>query len=438
MEITFDRLFLLARKGLFFFLLMTTVLQIISAAHSESINYYIYCALLTDMVALCYALLAIQRKEGIVFNWMIIYFAYRFLNVIFVRGFPGGFAASYLLLVNTIIGLGFYFLLYHNERKDVFRFCVIALVGLGVFEACIGISQATTGEPYFENLVGEELHTFNRNYFAYIFPGGAKSTVLGSGTFRHFNALGSFLVVVFPIAYALWYESRKRLALFALVAIFLGIVFTFSRGALIGTFLMYTILYFSFTKDRWMKMGLIVAGGLIILASIAPLLISYANETGNATIRFNTWMEMWKHAKTDYRMLVFGWGENYFRDRVLNWGHGVWIMNNTHNTFFQTLLENGVVGFLIFGIAIGQFIFKAIRFKNIWAYAGIAMIVGFAFSQFFEHTFYGFVGTIFFAVLGFLQIAMQASFTYADDSKELKENKNLTEQSESLKDMVEK
>ncbi len=410
MEITIDTLFTYGRKGLFLFLLFTTVLQIIPAAHAEDINYFTYCTILVTGFWMLVSVYKINRGEEVVFNAMTLYFFYRLMNILFVRGFPGGFATGYIILVNTLIGGCFYHLFYHNENKTVFRWCINLLVALAVFEACIGASQVMFGVPYFEHLVGEELHSFSRNYFAYIIPGASKSTVLGSGTFRHFNDLGSFLVITFPILYAYWWESDRKWVLIALLINFMGIVLTFSRGALIATVIMSCILYFNFTKGRWLKMGLVFGLGLITFAVVAPLLTTYANETGNAGIRYNTWALMWEHAQTDYRMLIFGWGENYFRDEVIYWGTGLWIMNNTHNTFLQVFLENGVVGFLIFGLASGQFIFKSIQNKNIWSFAGIAMIVGFGFTQFFDHAFYNFNGAVFFAMLGVLQMSKEGPF----------------------------
>lgn len=168
-----------------------------------------------------------------------------------------------------------------------------------------------------------------------------------------------------PLLVALWLAFKREKIIWAKLLFIVALVFTGSRGALLGIILV--IFYFGYKKIRTTKYYLIIFSfiiflffsALVYLNSLNPLLISQMTRSYDREDIFKTTM-----AYVELNPLT-GYGGNtidQLQDVKINyspynnWGH-------THNWILEILLRYGVVGLLLFlGFILS--IYKSIKDKD--------------------------------------------------------------------------
>lgn len=138
----------------------------------------------------------------------------------------------YSIMVAPLGLLGTYLLL-SNAGKSVRRLFVYGILAVMAVEASIGILQTLSGFPTFSRW-DDRVFSDSRNYLAILMPGLPSQVRMATGTFQHFNGLGALLCTAVPLAFSRGQERKSlpRVMYFLLVGV--GLVCTFSRGALLG------------------------------------------------------------------------------------------------------------------------------------------------------------------------------------------------------------
>ena len=183
-----------------------------------------------------------------------------------------------------------------------------------------------------------------------------------------------------PLLLALWLSFKKEKIIWSKLLFIVALVFTGSRGALLGTLLI--TLYFGYKKIRttyyfsiiFSFVLFLLFSAFVYLNSMDTLFISQMVRSYDREDIFNTTMAYVELSP------IFGYGGNTI-DQLqevninylpyLNWGH-------THNWILEILLRYGGGGLLLF-LGFIFSIFKSIKDKD-----GKYMFVVFLFLAFFQ------------------------------------------------------
>jgi O-antigen ligase len=176
------------------------------------------------------------------------------------------------------------------------------------------------------------------------------------GTYANHNDYTYAIILILPFLYFLRRASTSFL-LRALLAAFMaggvvGVVLSLSRGGMIG--LVFEALLLALMTGSNLKKGLslivLVGVGLVAIqtqyARRAAVSQNYTAEDAEAS-RF----ELWKAGQNAFLTHpVIGIGSNQFREYSHEYGEisGDNRNKNTHNTFLEVLVNNGLVGFAVF------------------------------------------------------------------------------------------
>ena len=381
------------KKTIFLFFFILPFLPIFKFINPEKINYSAYFAI----ILLIYLLLMITRKIKIRIDSYTIYWGW-FLFITFISWPISFLIKNYGYLTYPSISICLYLLLrYYCNIKDYEYFLHLFLI-TAFIQSLLGISQSFLGIPIFNNIIAD-VFISDRNYLSILFPSINSFVKQGSGTFEHFNGLGAYLALSFPIAYGYWKETSKKLALFLLIIIGLGIITTYSRGALLGSLIGIIYVIYLTSKKR---INIIIFAAMFIL--FIPILwggiIEYYNISQNYTSRLNTWFIAYNQAITNPIKMIYGYGPFYFKEKILGL-YGT--LTNLHSGHLQILLELGIIGFILF---ITLFL-KAMRLSN--SYKGNISIVSitggllaFFVHQIFDNSFFGNTGILWFSLLGII------------------------------------
>jgi O-antigen ligase len=234
------------------------------------------------------------------------------------------------------------------------RLVLTMFLAFACIEALIGILQSWLGWPVFP-LVLEGVVSEPRNYFSFLFTGTATVVRQGSGTFQHFNGLGSVLALALPVAFGWWLQriASPWRALVALV-ITVGIVTTYSRGALVGAIAGCLLVLGLQKRQSRRVLGFLLGCAAVVVLLLALNTVSqYYQATQNVTVRVNTWERAVTSAQQAPSNLIFGFGFWHFQEAVLSTGdlttaRRTGIMAGLHSGLLQLLLEFGVVGAVLF------------------------------------------------------------------------------------------
>ncbi len=324
---------------------------------------------------------------------MFLFLAYYLVSVFFARSFAEALADYQVLLV-PLSRIIFFLIFLNINSKKVFQSIVNVFVVAAVFESLLGVTQVLFQYPIPE-ILEKGLYQEPRNYFAYLIPLFSKETIMASGTFEHFNGLAGFLILALPVAFGLWLNNKHaKRYLISSAIILIGIICTFSRGALISAIVVLLFQYFSFNKNVVLKRVLIISL-LLVIALAFTKINTYVEDTGNTTSRYLTWLVALEHAFSQPWRLIHGFGLFYFRDNVL-----VDVLGNLHSSFLQIFLEMGLIGIILYYKAMKQIIIIQHKNKSEISYSLIAIILGFTISQFLDNNLFSYVGTLFIALLG--------------------------------------
>lgn len=400
MRITTEQFFIYNAKGIFLFALATQIFP--AFQFMGSTNYLTYLAPVAILFCLGVSAASLKNEQQVNLDGILIFLIiYLFNCLILVEVDYFRNTDGVRFIATPILFLCFYIIFNNFESKEVFYTSLKALVIVALVQALIGVSQALFGVPFFENILSsEDAFNFERNYFAFFFPSLFENSIQASGTFSHFIALGVFLVFSVPISFSLWKETKNNFWLLAFIIIWVGIVATFSRGALIGAALSTIIIYFSYTKHKIEKIFLSILCFSLLYVLVSPLIEEYSSQTSNFGGRYKTWVYSINYAMKHPENLFFGYGYSNVR-KVLAAQNIVY--TNFHSSFVQMFIELGLVGIISFFTGIYFVIKNVFINKSPWAYCLLAIVTGFLFTQLFEQHLYSFHGLIFFTLLGLFQ-----------------------------------
>ena len=186
-----------------------------------------------------------------------------------------------------------------------------------------------------------------------------------TSTFSHPNQLAGFVVILVPLAIALAPRfTRRWLRIMAYVLVPLAlaaIIFTYSRGALVG------LLALSLLAVRSPRLWPVLCAGLVAIALLAPGVwrdrVAGAGSLSSPEIASR--VDIWSAAVDGFAQRpVLGWGLNNFREVYVSLerpgrgylGSGAFDVPETaHNLYLNTLAEQGLLGLaalIVLGIGI--------------------------------------------------------------------------------------
>ncbi len=219
------------------------------------------------------------------------------------------------------------------------------------------------------------------------------------------NVIASIFVAFFFIAF--YIKSKWKYAYMALI--FVGLVLTKSRGGL----LLFAITLFAFLfiknckkKDAVFKncilIAVSVALGAILLAipEVREVLSGYMSSGSDISSgRFELFSEVF----------IKSWEKPFFGH-----GLGVGFKNETgaHNLLIDLFYKCGIVGFIIYGLALGLLVYRAYKAKNLNSVYFCVLVILFLNSMF-EVSYFSYkCDAIFWMIAGLL-----SSLSYKDKKK---------------------
>lgn len=298
------------------------------------------------------------------------------------------------------------------SRSDAFerRLLLGGLFVLGVIESVIAVLQVLTGWPVFSAVL-PTLFVSNRNYIAYFLPGASAQVTLASGTFYHFNLLGSTLALMLPIAFALWLERPRRLwraLLFGLLAS--GTVATFSRGALLSATIAMVYLLMSEHRRGRQQASAVIGSALAVVAMLALNVVTrYVEASGNISARRSTWSFALNDALERPSNLLVGYGFKHFSSAVLSAGDVMralhtHVLTYLHSGVLQLLLEFGIVGLVLFVLWLAIAFDRSQPHQDSFLVRGlVAGTLAFVIYQTVENILFAYPGVLFVAVVACLE-----------------------------------
>ena len=382
------------QKVLFTLFFLNFFLGVFPFLKSEEINYFAYYSIIVAVSAITYLFKDFKLK----LNSAIIYLSYFMLNL-FIMWPSGYLLENYMLLVMPSLSLSMYILFRYYVTYVNIRFFLIFLLLIAIIQSILGLSQSFWGYP---NLgLSENIFQSDRNYFSILFPWVSPLVRHGTGTFLHFNGLGSFLTISIPFLFANWLTNKKNiLNIIIFLIVFAGVMTTYSRGAFLGSFFGCAVYYFMFRKSN---IKILILNGLLFLAIAIYFSDSfqfYFQQTENLSFRLMMWDWSVSYIVNNPLKMVFGYGVTFFRNEFyLQYG----TVTDLHSGIIQITLELGMVGILLFLWILKSIMNFRINNKNNQLYlACFASIFGFLAHQIFDNALLGQLSVIFFIIIGIL------------------------------------
>jgi O-antigen ligase len=179
--------------------------------------------------------------------------------------------------------------------------------------------------------------------------------------FENSNVLGNYLAMIFPFLLAIFiFTKEKRTKLFWAISIFLTTacaVLTWSRSAWLAIIISAFIFIFIFTR----KAGRLIPFGILAIPYLSFVLpgaiinrfSSIGDIADSSTMyRIYTWKGTFS-AIREYFWGGIGFGENAFKAIYPAFSYaGIEAAEHSHNLFLQILLSVGIVGTIFFGLII--------------------------------------------------------------------------------------
>lgn len=413
-----DKFFENNRKAIFYAKIGLT-LSVFSIFQGDKINYGVYFSLYFTGI---YALLLLRkfvRREAINVDLLSLFFAYYVIDVFTIKGVHYSIS-NYAVIAFPVSLLAFYNLIRSGRSNENLLFMLRILVFLAVAQSLLAFSQVTTGGPVFHkggHGAEGEVSEGNRNYFAYILPGVASATYQATGSFTHFNSLGTFLAIHAPLAFALWMHYKTRFWGVMFYIVYWGVICTFSRGALLASTTAIMIIYFTATNHKIAKLYVAGTLGVFMYLAVEATLKTYVEETGNVNGRYDTWVHTIDTGMKEPLRLFFGYGMYYFKENLFGKAKGAHILftldnkriyTNFHSVYVQMFLELGLVGVLLFVLGLLRLVIFALWHRSLWGYSLIGVVWAFGFNQAFDHTFFSLgIGSTFVIIIAVLATFME-------------------------------
>ncbi len=249
-----------------------------------------------------------------------------------------------------------------------------ALVSAGAVQAGLAVCQFLTQMVLANKWLGITAHS-GQDLGAAVIQQGIYRWLRAYGGFSHPNILGGFLAVSFASALYLYFHStsgrKKILSAGALVMIFAGLFFSFSRSAWLATALVYGAWL---GMGRWLKIKAIdlikISIFLLLIFSVLfcvfqPLAMARVKGEGRLEIksieqRLGGLKEARDLIKENW-LLGAGLGNYTFALSQKNPGQPAWAYQPVHNLFALIFAELGAVGIIAFFLFFFFSFLKAIK-----------------------------------------------------------------------------
>ncbi len=186
------------------------------------------------------------------------------------------------------------------------------------------------------------------------------------------NYIAAFYVILIPIGISLVLAKTSpfyRLFLIANVLLMISALFlTASRGGVVALFAAVPVLMWRYKNWKtflaFLAFGIIIAVAIILNPSTKVIWEGLVNFDTSSSVfsRVGTWIESWR-IFTAHPVLGVGIGSmHYYVKNYYVLMTGNFELVKAHNLFLELLVENGIIGTLLFSILI-VFIFR-ILYKN--------------------------------------------------------------------------
>ncbi|MBC8535172.1 O-antigen ligase family protein [Feifania hominis] len=297
----------------------------------------------------------IRGKRAIHFEFLDLMILFFLAALILFGGITSALPAQSLknVLVYTVFILGYFVIVNTLRSTELVRRALFGMVGSGAVAGLLGLFQYVVGVE--RSLIWVDTTMF---------------TNIGSRVFGPFdnpNVFGEYLVIMVPIAAALFCVTRGKARYFCLGAfgvMGLSLIFTFSRGAWVAFILAFAV--FLVLYDRvFAKLALLLVLALPFLPMVLPANIvqrfaSIGNLADTSTAyRVSIWTAGLKMVR-DFWSTGIGTGSAVFMLVYPSYAlSGAGYALHAHNLYLNLFIELGIVGIVSFALVL-LFYFKTV------------------------------------------------------------------------------
>lgn len=230
-------------------------------------------------------------------------------------------------------------------------------------------------------------------------------------TFENPNVFGEYLLLVVPINLALLFEEKKilkKILVFGMLGVnALALILTFSRGCWLGILFAVAILLIIIDR-RFILLGILA---LILAPFVLPeTIITRFTSIGNmgdtsTSYRVAIWMGTIAMLK-DYWFSGIGLGITSFNKVYPIYAYAGTTAQHSHNLYLQLVVENGIMGLVIFTGIIYNFFKETIisltKSKKMILAGIVTGMIGFLIQSMTDHTWYNYrIVLIFWMIVAF-------------------------------------
>ena len=368
-------------------LLTVTIIPFLTFTQTPTI----WLAILTLITALFYFIKLIRGKR--VFKLEILDFAILSFGILIMLSSiysAGGVDSFISASISFILLLGYFLFVNLMRTEKWIKRAIIGFVSSASVVALIGV---------FEFIFGAK----NNNWLDQSFHSIIKTRVVS--LFENPNMLAVFLVMAFPFLLALCVKAKETNAKFltkALVVIFiLCIIFTWSRAAWIAVIVGILLFAALCTTKAFRIFGMVLLGlpllPIILPTSILERFLSISNLADSSiAYRIYTWQGTLNAIK-DHLFFGIGYGDSAFQTVYPSYSFsGIEAAPHSHSLILQILLCMGVIGFLVFCVAIFFSFQKSFEFikneknfnSSIYVIASVASVASALIIGIFDYIWY--------------------------------------------------
>lgn len=224
------------------------------------------------------------------------------------------------------------------------------------------------------------------DFYGYI-PVGTSNGTAGyrAGIAAHFSNNGIYISVLLMLLIVLFYikdysarkqKQRKIAIIVGIVLTFLALLLTAKRGVLIWSIAALVLTYLVVSPQ---KLRSVIKVGTIVVLGIG-FLVAMTDSTSDFAYVFNRFTLMGKDLASRERLAMWQLALNAFLENPIL-GNGFWSFRylyceemfgifqtdvrfqflDAHNVYFQVLCETGIIGFVVYSLAVGLMLYYTIK-----------------------------------------------------------------------------
>ena len=385
-------------------MIVTPFVVVVPQLQPDRVNY----SLLYAVIVLPVAIVVCARSPRLVFDSGAVFLTIILGSALVTLLMGDALYSDYGYLLWPVTTLAVY-LIIQNAGRNLHRWVSGLILVFASVEAVVGISQSVLGWPVFP-LALPALFQTDRGVLGYLLPGISRAVANGSGTFEHFNGLGSLLALALPLSFGQLLRrpaSLWRVLLFTVLA--MGLLMTYSRGAWLGGTLGCMLVFWTCrprASRAWVP--LLLAGTVMTAALVAPSIVSYYSATQNVSSRLVTWRFALSFWSQHVDWITFGSGFGSFQQRFLAQESVLraQMLTALHSGFLQILLEVGIVGLVVFAWVLVTTVRPHLARRSMrWQSVALASVLAFLVSQTVDNALFAMTGTCAFALVACLRRA---------------------------------